>query len=184
MLAQEPHSLWVTGAAVVSVHDPGRSDSYLGPALGGAAPGVVVGIHKAIRSRLRVGFEFGYDGLIEGEQSRRTGSSFLTTHRDTTMTGLLSWSERDGGRATTTFVAGETLAYRNTVRHVGSDETDLVVGLSGGVDVAIRLSPRIFVTPTFRLHWLADRDRTSGGLPKRGVGSFITRLGVGLGVGL
>src|SRR5688572_9374891 len=34
-----------------------------------------------------------------------------------------------------------------------------------------RLSPRVFITPIFRLHWLADRDST-----ERGVGPFITRL--------
>ena len=58
VLAQEPPTLWVTGAAVVSVHDPGSPVSSA-PEFGGAAPGVVAGMRKLIRPRLRVGFEFG-----------------------------------------------------------------------------------------------------------------------------
>jgi hypothetical protein len=100
VLAQEPPKLWVTGAGVVSFHDPGDSDIYLFPAFGGHAPGVVVGMQVPIRPRLRAGYEVSYDAVIEGEQSQRTGlstwRSFLTTHRDTTITGLLAWAWAEG----------------------------------------------------------------------------------------
>ena len=185
--AQEPPNLWVTGAGVVSIHDPGASDSYLYPALGGAAPGMVVGIQKSIRPRLRVGFEIGYDGLIEGMQSGRIASRpFRTTHRDTTFTELLAWSEREEASVTPTFVGGFTVAWRQTVRHYTTSDNevnDLKVGVAGGVDVTIRVSPRVFVAPTFRLHWISGGDRPQS-IPRRGVGPFVTRLGVSLGVGL
>jgi hypothetical protein len=102
------------------------------------------------------------------------------------MTGLIAWSEREGGRVTSTFVGGAGVVYRHTVRQTTVSSrslNDLAFGLTGGVDATISVSQRVFVAPTFRLHWLADRDRTESSLPKRGVGSFITRLGVGLGVG-
>ena len=190
--AQEPVNVWLTGAAVVTAHDPGDSDSYLTPAFGGEAPGVVVGIQKPIRPRLRAGYEVGFDAVIEGEQSRRAAfpvfrEYFLTTHRDTTVTGLLAWSQREDVRFTPTFVGGVTLAFRHTVRHYATADValnDLALGFTGGVDVTVRVSQRLFVAPTARIHWLAGRDRQEGGVPKRGVGPFVTRLGVGLGVGL
>jgi hypothetical protein len=108
-----------------------------------------------------------------------------------------SAQEPETARVTPTIVGGLTFALRHTVREAvlipnpfirptstrGSLD-DQVLGLTGGLDIPVRLSTRLFITPTLRFHWLWDDDRNGTGTIRRGIDPFVTRLGVALGVGL
>jgi hypothetical protein len=166
---------------------------------------VHVGLQLPASPAIRVGVEAGFERSIHGTQSERTslfGSArLLTSHRDTTVSGLVSWTPDPGERVQQTVVAGGTLALRHTVRQTQAVSTgtslppprgpypavvldDIEFGLVAGVDFPVRLSSRLWLIPTGRVHYLFDQDRDQygGGPVKRGVGAFITRLGVGIGV--
>ena len=70
--AQESPKAWVTGAAVVSLHNPGESDDYVTGASGGAARRGR-GDTGANTSLLRAGHQFCYDAVIEGENRDEPG---------------------------------------------------------------------------------------------------------------
>jgi hypothetical protein len=59
---------------------------------------------------------------------------------------------------------------------------DAAIGLAGGVDIPVRITPRLDLIPTVRVHWLFDKDRTQDGVVKRGIRPVFTRLGLGVGV--
>jgi hypothetical protein len=195
--AQGAEIVRLTGAAVVAVHNPGEggSASDIGPGFGGSAPGLVVGLQVPVGSGRRAIFEIGLERSIHGNQSGRS-ALWLTTHRDTTFSGLYAWTKDETARVTPTIVGGVTFALRHTVREAvlirnlvrptstrGSLD-DQVLGLTGGLDIPVRVSTRLFITPTLRFHWLWDGDRNGDGTVRRGIGPFVTRVGVALGVGL
>lgn len=196
--AQGSEQVRLTGAAVVAVHYPGDSGSAsdIGPPFGGSAPGVVVGLQVPVGSGRRATFEVGLERSIQGDQFTRS-AQLLTTHRDTTFSGLYAWTKDETARVTPTILGGLTLALRHTEKDAvripnpsfqptstRATVDDQVLGLTGGMDLPLRLSTRLFVTPTLRFHWLWDGDRWAQGTVKRGIGPFVTRVGVALGVGL
>jgi hypothetical protein len=203
VFGQQSEKARVTGAAVVSVHNAGESDCpYMCNPFGGTAPGVVVGVQVPSAPSFRVGFEAGFERSIEGGQSQRVSlfgnAQLLTAHRDTTVSGLLTWAPHPTRRAAAELVIGGTTAFRHTVRHtvsvLGTGQPqrgpwpdvildDNKLGVIGGVDIPVRLSPRMFLIPTLRVHYLFDDDRDQDGVVKRGIGPVITRLGIGVGVG-
>jgi len=126
--AQGSEKVRLTGAAVVSVHNPGESGSAsdIGPAFGGSAPGVVVGLQVPVGSGRRATFEVGLERSIQGNQSTRS-ALWLTTHRDTTFSGLLAWTKREPARVAPTAVGGLTFALRHTVSNVLEIGVGLVV---------------------------------------------------------
>ena len=96
--AQGSEKLRLTGAAVVAVHYPGDSGSAsdIGPPFGGSARGMVVGLQVPVGSRRRAIFEVGLERSIQGNQFTRSGQ-LLTTHRDTTFSGLIGITDSKVG---------------------------------------------------------------------------------------
>jgi hypothetical protein len=93
--AQDTERALLTSAAVLSIHQPGESDSpYLRGPFGGTAPGVVIGIQVPRSRGFGAGFEVGLERSIQGSQEQRVSlqgtASLLTTHRDTTFSGLIA----------------------------------------------------------------------------------------------
>jgi len=198
--AQQAGDRLITGTVVASVQGQGKSDCpYLCGPFDGRALGTVIGIQTPTTAATQFVFEVSLPRSIQGEQSWRVpgGSlSGVTSHRDTIVNGMLGWTS-DGSSVAASLVGGGSVASRNTTRRPirfvspGSFPppglraemlNDLVLGVVGGTDVRIRVSSRLFLMPTFRLHYLFDEDKDDDGVVKRGVGALIIRPGIGAGI--
>jgi hypothetical protein len=199
---QQSDDFVITGALIASATTKGEGEEPCGHdvcgALGGRTSGVVMGARRKSAANLELGAEISVTRSLETDQ--RVGytdgriADVLTRHRDTTVSGIVAWAPFS--TAAITFIGGGGLVVRHTTRkgpffrilppftqgELAETLTNIRVGVLRGADLPIRLAAHMFLTPTFRLHYVFDSDNRADGFTERGVGSVIARAGVGVGI--
>ena len=117
-----------------------------------------------------------------------------TAYRDNVFNGLVKFWTPHGERVRAAVVVGAGVARRHTVRTGATRSSfpaftstpfsdtlsDAVPTYTLGVDVVVRVTDRVGVLVSGRLHRLQDDDTLPDGVVRRGVSSAIYRYGGGL----
>ena len=189
---------FVTAAGIVSAQSEGQRDCpYLCGPLGGAGLGATFAAGRRVTSRLSIGMEVTFAGVISGpQQIRVSGGSLDVTakHRDAVFSSIVSVSSSGTNEVVTGALVGTAGIVRRKTGRTGvrrsfssppapfeEQLTDYVPAVGGGIDVLIHVRDRLSIAPLFRLHYFIDDD---GGYPKqppkRGVSSVLWLAGVGV----
>ncbi len=201
-IAQDNWRAAVTGAAIYSTQDSQSFSRQLDPgvpqpAVGGSAPGLVVGAEIAMRPALGVGVEVSQIGRFETIQTTR--GTFVSqtdnNHRDLIVSAVAFGHERWGARVTATVAGGfsfvqEDTTFRTATAPPGSSgpfgpygteqsATRNTYGGLVGFDLPISITSHLSFGPTFRAHFirrahLGDADPNAG----LGLATAVFRAGV------
>jgi len=177
----------------------GASDvPYLGPPFGGTSVAMLGMVDVALAPQVAIGGEVSLAGTINGSQSQRVSlgvsNDFISEHRDNVFSGVVRFWTPDGEPVRAAVAVGAGVAQRHTVR-TGTTRSsfppftstpfsdtlsDVVLAFTLGGDIVVRVTDRVGVLASGRLHRLRDDDRQPDGVVHRGVSSTIYRYGGGL----
>lgn len=153
-------SRYVSAGLLFSTQPLGKSDCpYLCGPLGGTAfPGIAVGAAGRLDDRWVLGVEVSRGAALTGRQAVRD-SQWTAVHRDSTVSAVAGFAPTGrADRVAAVIVVGGGVAFRSTSRrasHLG----DIVPAVLAGVDVPVRVAPRLALVPFIRGHVLMDDDR-------------------------
>jgi hypothetical protein len=192
--APRPRRGHVQGSFLVSRHPPATASYHpVSPNLEGTGPVVSVSAGGFLSPAIALEGEFVCGRTVSMPQhfSYFSSEDYIAGSRDLLFNELLRY--RPGGRARFEIVAGggyarTTASERSRVvtsgfppkTSTGPDSSHPLnaVTLTGGLDVAVPISARIALTPTFRLRWIRRPDATTG--ESLGIGNYAFQFGAGL----
>jgi len=184
--AQEP-GFYVGGAVVL--HAQPHSDTE---PLGGNTWGGSVLVGKQVSPRIGLEVETYVSGAFSSEYSYNPGPSWtadvVTKRRDT----FFSVQLRSRVASHLEPVLGVSFVWERPSRHATTggtpyfDDSDARVGLAavGGLDAPIRLAPRVYFVPTFRLFLTTSRGPDDDLHDPLGEDTKTGRVAVRVGVGV
>jgi hypothetical protein len=159
-------------------------------------------IDVPVGATVSLGAEASLATPISGRQRRRVAggnAQFVSRHDDTIISMNLKAGTPFASRVRTAAIGGVGVAVRHMSR-VGTlgqgfgsrttfspyadSLTSLVPAVTGGFEVAARVSERVAILVGGRVHYLVDNDRDSSGVVRRGVSPVVARLSAGVQIGL
>jgi hypothetical protein len=181
---------------------PGPSNPQTG--VGGTALGVSGAIGTLLTPRVSLAFEFSVPARFESMQEIDYMSfiaRFDNHHRDWILSGLFHFDWPTTRSVHVELVVGPSVVREDTLQSTANGltsgppayaftgaygpfgpETSVArwsVGISGGVDVGVRLSPRVELVPQFRLHWI-ERATYGDSDQVLGLSSVVVRPALGV----
>ena len=184
-----PTPVWthvsLTGSGLLSVQ-PALSNCcspYLDHPLGGAVPGLAVTFSAARPAGFLMIVELSTTTSMSTFQSGRIVAGtvpVLGEHRDT-FVSILAGSRKSSGNGAFEFTGGGSFVFGSS-RQGGEpiQEYGVRFAVTGGVDGAIPINPRMAVVPSARYSSVFRRYERSN----LGLGNNVFRLGVGLRINL
>jgi hypothetical protein len=194
----------VAVALTISTQDSGQGDAAaigggiglgLDRGLGGTTLAGMGMVDLPLGPHLSVGGEVSLGLNVTGVQNERTSTQYVTfeaTHRDTIYSGLLKVGPAGNDHVRASAAIGGGFAQRHTEHNSvpvttggvaatkpHEELSDAVWALTGGIDLAVRLSMHVSAVGLARLYQLLDDDRQPSGAVRSGVSSTIFRLGGG-----
>jgi hypothetical protein len=169
--------------------------------LSGDAPGLLLGIGYSLTPAFAIDGEFVATGTVSAPQRFQYTwvRDYTATSRDLLFNALVRWKAGrtrslqfvgGAGLARSAFGRGEVTATyplfpvppgRPPERYPGWSVTSHALALSGGVDLDLRVHPRISIVPTFRTRWIG-RTSTQPAI-YLGVGRVTYHFGIGVRLG-
>ena len=154
---------------------------YLDAGLAGLGPGISAGFQAAGRSGLVGSFEFSTGRLQSTLSGRFVGSAPVEVSVTDTLLSVLVGYRYRAGRGDVRVLGGPGLSLRlkNFPANFGlngADDSASVFAVSGGIDVAQAVHPRLSIVETFRYSYISRSDHEK----QLGLGNHILRFGFGI----
>ena len=116
----------------------------------------------------------------------------VSRHHDSVFSADVKVGTPFAGRVRTAGVLGFDVARRDTDRSgtvsgglspttpFNASLSDVVWATTAGLDVSVRVAPKVAILAVGRAHFLVDDDRQPDGVVRRGVSSVVLRAGAGV----
>jgi hypothetical protein len=183
-------------------HRPGESPSFPRSGVGGTALGIAAAAGGFLASAVSIAFEASLPARFESVQETDYFQVFRTAnrHRDIILSGLFHFHMPASDRVDIALAAGPSVVREDTLQRTAfqtgpasgvltgtfgpfgpdSSLTRWTVAITGGADVALRVSRHVSVVPQFRIHRIERAEQGEGDSGFLGLGSWVMRPAVGV----